>query len=173
MALVGLSLGCWLALHTMGCADEEGAAQTKATDPSLVSADGAACPPTLGSDAGVDRSSCIRCPGSTGSCPDLAAQPSYEQVRTTWLAECPPADGQKKFPIVSTGACRPSGHRFLQIHRGLGMERRYFDAQGALVGVLTDSDYIDPVCEGIREWPVHTSCDVQTPLEMLCGSFAR
>lgn len=175
MALWALCMSALLGAGTAGCADGERASHTEQTDPALALGDGATCAPdaSLPGDRGASDSTCIVCPSSL-SCDatNLAAEASYDEVRAKWLAECPPPGARHNFPIVSGAGCSPSGRRFLQIHRGLGMERRYFDEHGVFVGVLTESDYIDPVCEGLREWPQHTSCDVQVAAEVFCGSSA-
>jgi hypothetical protein len=153
-----------------GCAESERTSHAEQTDPSLALEDGATCAPDAGDRGGSD-STCIVCPFSLGcDATNLAAEASYDEVRAKWLAECSPPGRPSNYPIVSGAACSPSGRRFLQINHGKGMERRYFDEHGAFVGVLTESDYIDPVCEGLREWPKHTSCDVQVQPETLCGS---
>jgi len=173
MTLWALCLSALLAVGAAGCADGERTLLADHTDPSLALGDGATCAPdaSLPGDPGASGSTCIVCPFSLGcDATNLAAEASYDEVRAKWLAECSPPGGRANSPIVSGASCSPSGRRFLQINHGKGMERRYFDAHGAFVGVLTESDHIDPVCEGLREWPKHTSCDVQVAAEVLCGS---
>lgn len=163
-------------LGAAGCADGERSLHDDQTDPSLALGDGAPCAPdaSLPDDRAASDSTCIAsCPVSMKcDATNLAAEASYDEVRAKWLAECSAPGTRTNFPIVSTASCSPSGRRFLQINHGLGMERRYFDEHGAFVGLLTESDYIDPVCEGLREWPKHTSCDVQVAADVLCGSSA-
>lgn len=151
-------------LQITGCSDSEtpdgphlrDAGVLLDADVSSAQTDGAtSSPPAV--DAGTPEDSCIRCPFEFGDkCeqPDLSKYPSRNDVIAEWRKSCPAS--------ITQGRCASSGLLYLQFDHGLGMERRYFDADGTFVGALNEVDLIDEQCLGKTEWPRHTPCDVST-----------
>jgi hypothetical protein len=164
-------LGTFLSLHAAGCGESEPGRNAQQTDPSMVRTDGAA--PVQGAtpvgEAGIED--CIYCPLELrGQCEASNASqfPTYDETRAEWLASCPQPGQRPALPIVNEGRCG-AGLRYLQIQRGLGAERRYFDADGNFVSVTQSGDLIDAVCQGQLGWPVRTTCEAEAGRTELCG----
>jgi hypothetical protein len=171
------SLGMLVVSSTTACAESEPRRVPPATDAGGSSAnlDAAVRPMDggFGGDAGGPETACVRCPsiGVERRCLhfDLSAQPRYEETRQQWLAECPAPDSGRRLPQVSEARCTSNGLRYVEKHYGLGIQRRYFDADGGFVNTQTTTDVFDAVCSGKFSWPVRTDCEAKSDTKILCG----
>jgi hypothetical protein len=177
MTLGTFALSAFVGAAATGCSEGEPQSELlpQQTDPSFAREDGATPTPDDEPDSGASTSdsACIACPRAFGgSCTarNLSLQPGYDAVRAEWLASCPTDESQSDRPTVSEARCGTSGLHYLHISYGLGAERRYFDAEGRFVSVMTESDFIDAVCVGRRYWPVRTECEAESERESLCSS---
>jgi hypothetical protein len=122
--------------------------------------------------AGCADDPCVsQCELAAGSCDETRAPSDYpdrDSTAAAWTAAVVSCD--QPLPYVVAGDCSGGG-TFLLRGGGFTSEARVFDPTGSFVALSTQTDVIDPTCDGRGYWPQPPACDGATVSEVLCGTL--
>lgn len=116
------------------------------------------------------RSQCELC-GAVCPEQDLSEFPGFDAARVGLAARIVQWNCDWHFPFAAAGECS-DGRLFLYENGGFVSQANFYDAETrAFLGLTTQTDCIDTLCEGHGYWPSPIACAGATVVEVLCGTL--